>query len=170
MWWWRISRRGRSTKWVSTMRPCRPATRVLFCARFRVLAKTAHAEIGGRTIRLFRPASGINSVYRLLRPPAGSLRRGDQRYHGPPVCPDRDSVRAPVAREDGSRRVGRYLHAGRHILPAADLIEHMAAGMTPERRGNTHPGGVPFNVYQARDGYVSICAVSAQNWKSLLEP
>ena len=52
------------------------------------------------------------------------------------------------------------------LLP--DLIEHMAAGLTPERRGNTHPGGVPFNVYQARDGYVSICAVSAQNWKSLL--
>ena len=52
------------------------------------------------------------------------------------------------------------------LLP--DLIEHMAAGLTPERRGNTHPGGVPFNVYQAKDGYVSICAVSAQNWKSLL--
>ena len=44
----------------------------------------------------------------------------------------------------------------------------MAAGLTPERRGNTHPGGVPFNVYNAKDGYVSICAVSAQNWKSLL--
>ena len=53
------------------------------------------------------------------------------------------------------------------LLP--DLIEHMAAGMIPERRGNTHPGGVPFNVYQAKDGYVSICAVSAQNWKSLLK-
>ena len=52
------------------------------------------------------------------------------------------------------------------LLP--DLIEHMAAGLTPERRGNTHPGGVPFNVYHAKDGYVSICAVSAQNWKSLL--
>ena len=53
------------------------------------------------------------------------------------------------------------------LLP--DLIEHMAAGMVPERRGNTHPGGVPFNVYKAVDGYVSICAVSAQNWKSLLK-
>ncbi len=52
------------------------------------------------------------------------------------------------------------------LLP--DLIEHMAAGLAPERRGNTHPGGVPFNVYHAKDGYVSICAVSAQNWKSLL--
>ena len=53
------------------------------------------------------------------------------------------------------------------LLP--DLIEHMAAGMMPKQRGNTHPGGVPFNVYRAKDGYVSICAVSARNWKSLLE-
>ena len=52
------------------------------------------------------------------------------------------------------------------LLP--DIVEHMAGGMSPERRGNGHPGGVPFNVYAATDGYVSICAVSAQNWKSLL--
>lgn len=52
------------------------------------------------------------------------------------------------------------------LLP--DLIEHMAAGMTPVRRGNTHPGGAPFNVYTAKDGYVSICAVTARQWKSIL--
>jgi crotonobetainyl-CoA:carnitine CoA-transferase CaiB-like acyl-CoA transferase len=50
----------------------------------------------------------------------------------------------------------------------ADILELVAAGEAPERRGNGHPGTVPFNVYRARDGWVSVCAVTAEEWRHVL--
>ena len=38
----------------------------------------------------------------------------------------------------------------------------------PVRQGNSHSGTAPFNVYEAKDGYVSMCVVTAENWRSLL--
>jgi len=52
------------------------------------------------------------------------------------------------------------------LLP--ELVELMAAGIMPVRQGNSHSGTAPFNVYEAKDGYVSMCAVTAENWRSLL--
>jgi formyl-CoA transferase len=52
------------------------------------------------------------------------------------------------------------------LLP--DVLEFLAAGIIPERMGNAHPGSVPFNVYRARDGYLSLCVVTAREWESLL--
>jgi crotonobetainyl-CoA:carnitine CoA-transferase CaiB-like acyl-CoA transferase len=50
----------------------------------------------------------------------------------------------------------------------ADVLEYVVAGVAPERRGNGHQGNVPFNVYQARDGWVSLCAVTPEEWRHLL--
>jgi formyl-CoA transferase len=50
----------------------------------------------------------------------------------------------------------------------AELLEFLAAGEVPERRGNGHVGGAPFNVYRATDGYVSICALTQTEWQKLL--
>ena len=50
----------------------------------------------------------------------------------------------------------------------ADVLEVVAAGAAPERRGNGHPGTVPFNVYRARDGWVSLCALTAEEWRHVL--
>jgi CoA:oxalate CoA-transferase len=50
----------------------------------------------------------------------------------------------------------------------ADILEPVAAGATPQRLGNGHPGTVPFNVYRARDGWVSLCAVTAEEWRHVL--
>jgi formyl-CoA transferase len=52
------------------------------------------------------------------------------------------------------------------LLP--ELLEFMASGVVPERMGNAHVGSVPFNVYQAKDGYVSVCVVTTREWESLL--
>jgi len=52
------------------------------------------------------------------------------------------------------------------LLP--ELIEFLVAGDTPERMGNAHLSGAPFNVYQAADGYVSLCAVTMSDWQKLL--
>ena len=52
------------------------------------------------------------------------------------------------------------------LLP--ELVELMAAGIMPVRQGNSHSGTAPFSVYEAKDGYVSMCAVTAENWRSLL--
>ena len=46
----------------------------------------------------------------------------------------------------------------------ADVLEYAAAGIPLERRGNGHPGTVPFNTYRARDGWVTICAVTDAEW------
>ncbi|MEW6296475.1 MAG: CoA transferase [Thermodesulfobacteriota bacterium] len=53
------------------------------------------------------------------------------------------------------------------LLP--DLIEFLAAGAAPERMGNGHVGGAPFNVYQATDGYVALCGLSPTDWTKLLK-
>lgn len=52
------------------------------------------------------------------------------------------------------------------LLP--DLMEFLVAGAMPERMGNAHVGGAPFNVYHATDGYVSLCALSPTDWQKLL--
>jgi len=53
------------------------------------------------------------------------------------------------------------------LLP--DLIEFLMAGAAPERMGNGHVGGAPFNVYRAIDGYVAICGLSSTDWVKLLK-
>jgi crotonobetainyl-CoA:carnitine CoA-transferase CaiB-like acyl-CoA transferase len=52
------------------------------------------------------------------------------------------------------------------LLP--ELVEFLAGGMIPARMGNAHVGSVPFNVYQAKDGYVSVCVVTDREWENLL--
>jgi len=52
------------------------------------------------------------------------------------------------------------------LLP--DAIEFLSAGMAPERTGNTHPAGAPFNVYRAADGWVSVCAVTQRDRDNVL--
>jgi len=52
------------------------------------------------------------------------------------------------------------------LLP--ELMEFLAAGEQPQRLGNAHVSGAPFNVYQASDGYVSLCAVTSSDWQKLL--
>jgi len=52
------------------------------------------------------------------------------------------------------------------LLP--EIIEFLAAGESPGRMGNAHVSGAPFNVYQATDGYVSLCAVTMSDWQKLL--
>jgi formyl-CoA transferase len=52
------------------------------------------------------------------------------------------------------------------LLP--DVLEFATAGGEPERRGNGHPGTVPFNVYRARDGWITIAAVAPREWQDLL--
>jgi formyl-CoA transferase len=52
------------------------------------------------------------------------------------------------------------------LLP--ELIEFLVAGDIPQRMGNAHLTGAPFNVYVATDGYVSICAVTMSDWQKLL--
>ncbi len=50
----------------------------------------------------------------------------------------------------------------------AEVLEFVTAGVSPERRGNGHPGTVPFNVYRARDGWITVCAVTADEWRGVL--
>jgi crotonobetainyl-CoA:carnitine CoA-transferase CaiB-like acyl-CoA transferase len=52
------------------------------------------------------------------------------------------------------------------LLP--DQLEFLTAGAVPERMGNAHVGGAPFNVYQATDGDVSLCALSPTDCQKLL--
>ncbi len=52
------------------------------------------------------------------------------------------------------------------LLP--DVLESITAGGEPERRGNGHPSTVPFNVYRARDGWVTVCAVAPREWRNVL--
>jgi crotonobetainyl-CoA:carnitine CoA-transferase CaiB-like acyl-CoA transferase len=44
----------------------------------------------------------------------------------------------------------------------------VTSGGEPERRGNGHPTTVPFNVYRARDGWITLCAVAPREWQDLL--
>jgi CoA:oxalate CoA-transferase len=50
----------------------------------------------------------------------------------------------------------------------ADVLEFVTAGGEPARRGNGHPSTVPFNVYRARDGWITVCAVSPREWHDVL--
>jgi CoA:oxalate CoA-transferase len=50
----------------------------------------------------------------------------------------------------------------------ADVLEIVAGGVPVERRGNGHQMTVPFDVYQARDGWVSVCAVNPREWHDVL--
>ncbi len=52
------------------------------------------------------------------------------------------------------------------LLP--DVLEFVTAGGEPERRGNGHPTTVPFNVYRARDGWITLCAVAPREWQDVL--
>lgn len=49
-----------------------------------------------------------------------------------------------------------------------ELVEYLNAGEIPVRRGNSHVGGAPFNVYEASDGHVSVCAVTHRGWENCL--
>ncbi len=51
------------------------------------------------------------------------------------------------------------------LLP--EIFEFMMAGDEPQRLANAHVSGAPFNVYEAKDGFVSVCAVSAPDWQKL---
>jgi CoA:oxalate CoA-transferase len=66
--------------------------------------------------------------------------------------------------------------AGQHIdislqdfVWAMTAVESLAAyaltGNPPGRIGNMHPGIVPWNVYQARDGYVVLCILTIGHWQ-----
>ncbi len=52
------------------------------------------------------------------------------------------------------------------LLP--DLVEFATGGGQSERRGNSHPTVVPFNVYRARDGWFTMCAVAPREWQAVL--
>jgi crotonobetainyl-CoA:carnitine CoA-transferase CaiB-like acyl-CoA transferase len=52
------------------------------------------------------------------------------------------------------------------LLP--EIMEFLAAGDEPQRLANAHVSGAPFNVYQGKDGYVSLCAVTQNDWRKLL--
>jgi len=52
------------------------------------------------------------------------------------------------------------------LLP--DVLEFVTAGGRPEPRGNGHPSTVPFNVYRARDGWITLCAVAPREWRDVL--
>jgi CoA:oxalate CoA-transferase len=52
------------------------------------------------------------------------------------------------------------------LLP--DLVEFATGGGASARRGNSHPTVVPFNVYRARDGWFTMCAVAPREWQAVL--
>ena len=52
------------------------------------------------------------------------------------------------------------------LLP--DVLEFVTAGGEPERRGNSHPTTVPFNVYRARDGWITVATVAPREWHNVL--
>jgi formyl-CoA transferase len=51
----------------------------------------------------------------------------------------------------------------------ADVLEFVVAGGQLERRGNGHQGIVPYNVYEARDGWVTVCAVMDETFRGVLK-
>ena len=54
------------------------------------------------------------------------------------------------------------------LFGLADVLEYAAAGLPTDRLGNGHPGTVPFNSYRARDGWVTVCAVTDAEWSHVL--
>ncbi len=55
------------------------------------------------------------------------------------------------------------------LFGLADVLEYAAAGLPTDRLGNGHPGTVPFNNYRARDGWVTVCAVTDAEWRHVLD-
>jgi crotonobetainyl-CoA:carnitine CoA-transferase CaiB-like acyl-CoA transferase len=52
------------------------------------------------------------------------------------------------------------------LLP--EVVEYYQADMVKFPLGNRHPGGVPFNTFEADDGYVCIATVMDTDWHALL--
>ncbi|MFT4585662.1 MAG: crotonobetainyl-CoA:carnitine CoA-transferase CaiB-like acyl-CoA transferase [Gammaproteobacteria bacterium] len=52
------------------------------------------------------------------------------------------------------------------LLP--EVVEYYQADMIDFPLGNRHPGGVPFNTFETRDGYVCIATVMDADWYALL--
>jgi formyl-CoA transferase len=55
------------------------------------------------------------------------------------------------------------------LFVLADVFEFAMAGVRPGRLGNGHPGTVPFDNYRARDGWVTVCAVTEAEWRHVLQ-
>jgi crotonobetainyl-CoA:carnitine CoA-transferase CaiB-like acyl-CoA transferase len=51
------------------------------------------------------------------------------------------------------------------LLP--EVWEYFIGGLEPQRRGNDHAGGSPFNMYAARDGYITVAVVTNKDWQNL---
>jgi formyl-CoA transferase len=49
-----------------------------------------------------------------------------------------------------------------------EIFELFLAGTAPQRRGNDHAAGTPFNTYEASDGYVSVSVMTDNDWQNLL--
>lgn len=54
------------------------------------------------------------------------------------------------------------------IVAPEHLGKYFMFGMVPQRYGNGHPSLVPYNTYQAKDGYVVIAILTIAQWQSLL--
>jgi crotonobetainyl-CoA:carnitine CoA-transferase CaiB-like acyl-CoA transferase len=52
------------------------------------------------------------------------------------------------------------------LLP--ELVEYFQGGMIDFPMENRHPAGVPFNTFEARDGYICIATVTDSDWHALL--
>ena len=50
----------------------------------------------------------------------------------------------------------------------ADVVEFANVRRDLERLGNGHAGTVPFNTYRARDGWLTVCAVTDDEWHRVL--
>jgi CoA:oxalate CoA-transferase len=54
------------------------------------------------------------------------------------------------------------------LLTAVEtLAPYVLTGKSPGRIGNMHASVVPWNVYQAKDGYVALCIVTVGQWQKM---
>lgn len=58
------------------------------------------------------------------------------------------------------------LDAVTFLMP--EVIEYFQGGAITPPMGNRHPGGAPFNLFAATDGYVYVATVTDQDWNNLL--
>ena len=76
---------------------------------------------------------------------------------------------ALLARERTGR--GQYLDLSLQASQVTWLTNvsaaYFATGQLPEKVGNSHPNIAPYGVYQARDGYLIICAGTQKLWHLL---
>jgi crotonobetainyl-CoA:carnitine CoA-transferase CaiB-like acyl-CoA transferase len=49
-----------------------------------------------------------------------------------------------------------------------EILEFVMAGAIPRPLGNAHAGTVPFNTYKARDGWITLCVLTAREWGHFL--